>query len=288
MICSFRPLNSFLIQSFLYSIDLNNEASYNSDVAGNSDEAPDSNGALSTYGHSHSHSHGHSHDHGDLERSNNNDETSANNVGSNKDEKSAASNVDSCQETSCLHNHKDSNKVLDAQDPTVARTPRRSPKPLNYALAASILIGDGFHNFCDGIFVGVAFMLCSNATAFTIVGITVYHEIAQELADFFLLTKHAGLRVSTALAVNFAAGLSVVLGGIVVLSMEVSDLSIGVILSIAAGVYINIAASECVPRVSAVVSCATDRIIAVLAFIVGAVPVGLSLLNHEHCEAEPH
>lgn len=285
----------------MYFIDLNHE-SYDSNVAGKADEVPASNLTLCSHDHSHSHSHGHSHDHGELEKANNDDETSASNVESchgtscshdhnkesNKDVQSAAGNVNSCQETSCSHNHKESNMLLDAQDSTVEQTPRRSQKPLNYALAASILIGDGFHNFCDGIFVGVAFMLCSNATAFTIVGITVYHEIAQELADFFLLTKHAGLRVTTALAVNFTAGLSVVLGGIVVLSMDVSDLSIGVILSIAAGVYINIAASECVPRVSAVVSCATDRIIAVLAFIVGAVPVGLSLLNHQHCEAEPH
>ena len=88
-----------------------------------------------------------------------------------------------------------------------------------------------------------------------------------------------------ALAVNFIAELSVVLGGIVVLSMEISYLLIGMILSIAADVYIHIAASECVPRVSAVVSCATNRMNAVLAFIIGAVPFGLSLLNHKYCEA---
>jgi len=286
----------FSFNLFCSLIDLNH-VSYDSNVAGNTDETPAvSNVTLNS--HDHDHSHSHSHDHGELEKANNDDKTPASTCHGtscpndhkevNNNDASAPSNINSCHESPSSHNHKESNMLLDAQDSTVEQTPRRSPKPLNYALAASILIGDGFHNFCDGIFVGVAFMLCSNATAFTIVGITVYHEIAQELADFFLLTKHAGLRVTTALAVNFIAGLSVVLGGIVVLSMEVSDLSIGVILSIAAGVYINIAASECVPRVSAVVSCATDRMIAVFAFIVGAVPVGLSLLNHEHCEAEPH
>jgi zinc transporter ZupT len=162
---------------------------------------------------------------------------------------------------------------------------KREPKPINYSLALSILLGDSFHNFCDGIFIGVAFMLCDNATALTIVFITLYHEVAQELADFFLLTKHAGLTVTKALAVNFLSGLSVVLGGIVVLSIGVSDLTIGVILSIASGVYLYIAASECVPRVNAVVKSNTDRLVTVLAFIVGAVPIGLTLLNHSHCEA---
>ena len=69
------------------------------------------------------------------------------------------------------------------------------------------------------------------------------------------------------------------------LSIGVSDLTIGVILSIASGVYLYIAASECVPRVNAVVKSNTDRLVTVLAFIVGAVPIGLTLLNHSHCEA---
>lgn len=156
-------------------------------------------------------------------------------------------------------------------------------KPINYSLTISILIGDSFHNFCDGIFVGVAFMLCDNATAITIVMITLYHELAQELADFFLLTRHAGLTVTNALILNFMAGLSVVVGGIIVLSVEVSDLAIGVILSLASGVYLYIATSECIPRVNAIVDTNKERLITVVSFIIGAVPIGLALLNHSHC-----
>jgi zinc transporter ZupT len=164
-------------------------------------------------------------------------------------------------------------------------TPERKPKPINLTLALSILIGDGFHNFCDGIFIGVAFKLCGAATAWTIVFITLYHEIAQEVADFFLLTNHAGLTVTKALAVNFIAGLSVVIGGIVVVAADVSGLAIGVILAIASGVYLYIAATECLPRVNSVVSTNKDRLVTVLAFIAGAVPISLALLNHQHCEA---
>jgi Predicted divalent heavy-metal cations transporter len=57
---------------------------------------------------------------------------------------------------------------------------------INYGLAASIILGDAFHNFCDGVFVGVALTLCDRITAYTIVAVTLYHEIAQELADYFL------------------------------------------------------------------------------------------------------
>jgi zinc transporter ZupT len=161
-------------------------------------------------------------------------------------------------------------------------------KNINISLVLSILIGDALHNFCDGVFVGVALSLCENATAYTMIAITLYHEIAQELADYFLLTRHAGLRPCVALPLNFCSGMSIMLGGIVVLSVPVSDMTIGVILSVASGVYIYIAACECLPRVNAVVRTSKDRVTTIAMFILGAVPIGLALLNHSHCEAEDH
>lgn len=167
-------------------------------------------------------------------------------------------------------------------------TPSPAKRRINWGLVTTIIVGDAFHNFCDGIFIGVALSLCSRTTAYTIMAITLYHEVAQELADYFLLTKHAGLKPLQALSLNFVSGLSVVLGGIAVLVSPISDLVIGVLLSIASGVYIYIAACECMPRVQAVVGSSTDRIISILMFIIGAVPIGLALINHSHCEAESH
>jgi len=155
----------------------------------------------------------------------------------------------------------------------------------NWSLALSILLGDALHNFCDGVFAGVAFMLCDNATAFTIISVTLYHEIAQEIADFFILTRHCGFSPLHALILNFLAGLSVVLGGILVLAVDMSDMSIGVLLALASGVYLYVAACEYLPRVNAVLSTAKDRILLLFMFIIGAIPVGLTLLNHSHCEA---
>mmetsp|Transcript_37631 Transcript_37631/g.44864 ORF Transcript_37631/g.44864 Transcript_37631/m.44864 type:complete len:440 (-) Transcript_37631:278-1597(-) len=154
----------------------------------------------------------------------------------------------------------------------------------NLRLAGSILIGDAAHNFCDGIFIGVAFMTCSKSIAWSIVGVTIYHEVAQEVADFFLLTKHAGLSVGRALLLNFAAGLSVVVGGLMILGLNINDMAIGVILAFSGGVYTYIAASECLPRVDSVVTNGKDRLYSILFFLLGAIPIGLTLLNHEHCE----
>jgi zinc transporter ZupT len=161
-----------------------------------------------------------------------------------------------------------------------------SQKKKAYHLALSILLGDFCHNFCDGIFIGTAFSLCDNATAMAVVVATIYHEIAQEIGDFFLLTKHAGFSILAALGFNFLSGLSVLFGAIVVVAADVSDLGIGSLLSVSAGVYLYIGTSECIPRANAAVrEDVLDGLLIILAFFVGAIPTGLVLLNHQHCDA---
>lgn len=157
-------------------------------------------------------------------------------------------------------------------------------RPKNIPLAASILVGDIFHNLADGFFLGSAFLLCSNSLAWTIVATTVYHELAQEIADFFLLTHHCGLSTVQALCLNFIAGFSVILGVIIVFTANLSDQAIGAILSVSAGVYLYIAVGECLPRIQAVRKTKRDTFLFLLCFVIGAVPIGLVLLNHVDCE----
>eukprot|EP00978_Attheya_sp_CCMP212_P028169 scaffold96547_cov24-Attheya_sp.AAC.1 len=114
---------------------------------------------------------------------------------------------------------------------------------------------------------------------------TLYHEIAQELADFFLLTEHANLSVPWALLLNFASGLSCTLGGILILAFSLTNEAVGIILGVAGGVYIYVAASECVPRIELAVRNTKDRLISLGWFCVGAIPIGLVLLNHQHCDS---
>ncbi|KAL7464307.1 hypothetical protein ACHAXS_004642 [Conticribra weissflogii] len=112
---------------------------------------------------------------------------------------------------------------------------------------------------------------------------TLFHEMAQELADFILLTQTAGLPIIKATILNFVSGLSVTLGGIVMLAADPSDSAVGIILAIAGGVYLNIAASETIPRIHSFMTCRKDKGLNIFSFIVGAVPIGLILLDHEHC-----
>jgi zinc transporter ZupT len=154
---------------------------------------------------------------------------------------------------------------------------------INYRLGATILIGDALHNFADGLFIGAALLTCSWGTAMSIMMVTLFHEIAQELADFIILTRYVGLSVVRACLLNFLSGLSVCLGGIMVLAGNPTDEAIGILLAMSGGMYVNIAASETIPRLESVVKDRVDRALELFSFIVGTVPIGLVLLNHKHC-----
>ncbi len=157
-------------------------------------------------------------------------------------------------------------------------------KPIDITLILSILIGDFCHNFTDGVFIGTAFMLCDSTKAWVITTVTLYHELAQELADYFILTRSAGLTPRTALVLNFIAGLSVLLGGIVILAGDFGDMAIGVFMSIASGTYLYIGTVECLTRATAAANDSKAYLLLLGFFAVGVVPVGLTLLNHKHCE----
>lgn len=156
-------------------------------------------------------------------------------------------------------------------------------KKKDESLVASIILGDFCHNFCDGVFIGVSFLFCSNSLAYTVVGVTIYHEVAQEMADFMLLTNILGLDVKKALMLNYLSGVSVIFGGILVLAVEISQMWIGLLLAISSGIYLFIACSECFPRAKSNMKTTKDIGVAIGAFLGGATPIGLTLMNHTHC-----
>ena len=167
----------------------------------------------------------------------------------------------------------------------VAVAAEEAPAPVvNKMLCATILLGDFFHNFSDGLFIAAAFRSCSQSLAIGIMLVTLAHEIPQELADFVVLTQFAGLSVKKALLLNFISGLSVLFGGIIFLASDPGSVATGVILAMGGGVYISAAACETVPRMQPAMKERADRAIMLFSIMLGAVPIGLILIDHAHCD----
>ena len=141
------------------------------------------------------------------------------------------------------------------------------------------------HNFCDGIFIGAGFASCDSAMGWSITAATVYHELAQEISDFIILTdpKQGGLNPFVALGLNFVSGLSVMLGAIVILSAEMDNYATGLILAYGGGVYVQVAAGECMPKAYLASRTLKLHCIALFCFFIGAAAIGLVLLDHKHC-----
>jgi zinc and cadmium transporter len=110
-----------------------------------------------------------------------------------------------------------------------------------------VLIGDGIHNFIDGIIIGASFLVSVHFGMITTM-LILAHEIPQELGNFAVLV-YSGFGKTKALLFNFLAQLTCVVGGIVgfFLSSKVQGV-IPFILPFAAGGFIYIAASDLVPE----------------------------------------
>ena len=154
-------------------------------------------------------------------------------------------------------------------------------------LIFAICFGDFMHNLCDGFFVGAAFKDCSDSKAWGIAVATILHEIPQELSDYLILTgPQVGLSTLSALAINFVTGLSVILGAIIVLAADIKTSTTGLLLAFGGGVYLQIGCVECMPKMVNHALSPIRKMFCVLVFVLGAVLIGLVLLDHEHCVAE--
>ncbi|MBR9681036.1 MAG: ZIP family metal transporter [Candidatus Altiarchaeota archaeon] len=114
-------------------------------------------------------------------------------------------------------------------------------------LAMMNLVGDGFHNFIDGLILGVSYLASIPTGVATTIAI-IFHEIPQEIGDFGVLL-HSGLSRKKALLLNFVGALFAVLGTIIALiaSSFVPKLT-ALLIPFAAGGFIYIAGSDLIPE----------------------------------------
>jgi zinc and cadmium transporter len=110
-----------------------------------------------------------------------------------------------------------------------------------------ILVGDGLHNFTDGILIAAAFLADPNLGLITALAI-VAHEIPQEIGDFIVLLN-AGFSRTRAYVYNLICSLMAVIGGIVgYLMLERANNLIPYVLVFASSGFIYIAVSDLMPQ----------------------------------------
>jgi zinc and cadmium transporter len=104
----------------------------------------------------------------------------------------------------------------------------------------SVLVGDGFHNFLDGVIVASAFLVSVPVGIATATAV-ILHEIPQELGDFAVLI-HSGFSKGWALWWNLLSALVAVIGGLVAyFSLQSIQQAVPYIVAVGAGGFIYIA-----------------------------------------------
>ncbi|MBL1320449.1 MAG: ZIP family metal transporter [Methylophaga sp.] len=137
----------------------------------------------------------------------------------------------------CHHDH------CDVHDPdSSAHTHDNKAK----AAGTLILVGDGIHNFVDGILITAAFLTDTHLGIVTALAIAA-HEIPQELGDFVILL-HSGFSRKKALFFNILSSLSTVVGAVMAYFL-LADMQflLPYILVVAASSFIYIAVADLIP-----------------------------------------
>jgi zinc and cadmium transporter len=110
-------------------------------------------------------------------------------------------------------------------------------------------VGDGIHNFLDGVIIAAAFLTSTSVGVIATIAI-VMHEIPQELGDFGILV-YGGFSRIKALACNFITALTAVVGAVI--AYFFLDKIAGFtpfMLGIAGGGFIYISCTDLIPQLN--------------------------------------
>ena len=115
-----------------------------------------------------------------------------------------------------------------------------------------ILVGDGLHNFADGILLAAAFLTDVQLGMATTVAV-IAHEIPREMGDFGVLLD-SGFSNRQALLWNVIFSVAAVLGGVIgYVGLSMVHAAIPYVLAVSAASFIYIAIADLVPGLHQVV-----------------------------------
>ena len=142
-----------------------------------------------------------------------------------------------------------------------------------------ILVGDGLHNFTDGILIAAAFLADPKLGLVTGLAI-VAHEIPQEIGDFIVLLN-AGFSRRRAYLYNLICSLMAVVGGVLgYLTLERATDVIPYVLVFASSGFIYIAVSDLMPQMQRRAS--LRETIPQVLLIAAGVAIVVFLTGHAH------
>ena len=120
-------------------------------------------------------------------------------------------------------------------------------KEHTHPLGTLTLVGDGFHNFFDGVAIAAAFVVNVPLGVTTTIAIAL-HEIPQEIGDFGLLL-YSGYTRAKALLFNLLSALAAVAGGVLFyfFSGSVAHLE-SYALAFTGGMFVYIAGADLLPE----------------------------------------
>lgn len=109
------------------------------------------------------------------------------------------------------------------------------------------LVGDGVHNFIDGILIGASFLVSIPLGITTTIAVAI-HEIPQELGDFGVLL-HSGFSKKRAILFNFLSACLAIMGALLALIIGHSaENFVSIMIPVTAGGFIYIALSGLIPE----------------------------------------
>ncbi len=149
-----------------------------------------------------------------------------------------------------------------------------------HAVSYLSLIGDGVHNLIDGMIIATSFQVNISFGLTTTLAI-ILHEIPQEIGDFGVLV-YGGFSKLKALFYNFLSALTAIIGVFIgyFLTTSIGNFS-NVLLPIAAGGFIYIAASDLVPELHKEPDLKKSTL-AIITFILGIILMYALKLIHVH------